>query len=111
MLLASVPEIQRTNLANVVLLLKSLNVSVLSECLLYGWSEPYMTIYLVVSVPAKNTVHTLYIYMVLANPSHLHLLSETSLVLCGAAAQISEHGCCLWVLFPCARGETHFSHG
>lgn len=27
MLLASVPEIQRTNLANVVLLLKSLNVS------------------------------------------------------------------------------------
>jgi len=39
----------------------------------HGWPEPYIcTVYgrIYSDFPAKNTVYTPYIYMVLANPSH-----------------------------------------
>eukprot|EP00200_Dunaliella_tertiolecta_P008619 CAMPEP_0202370528 /NCGR_PEP_ID=MMETSP1127-20130417/2125_1 /ASSEMBLY_ACC=CAM_ASM_000462 /TAXON_ID=3047 /ORGANISM="Dunaliella tertiolecta, Strain CCMP1320" /LENGTH=1402 /DNA_ID=CAMNT_0048966503 /DNA_START=21 /DNA_END=4229 /DNA_ORIENTATION=- len=65
MLLASVPEIQRTNLANVVLLLKSLNVQNLLE---FGFMDP---------PPQENILNSMYQLWVLGALDNTGALTPT----------------------------------
>ena len=71
-----------------------------------GWTEPYVyTVYerMFGGFPAKNTVYTPYIYMVLANPRHVQNHNSVRRASCRIAVGhpcgwIEESACCLFIV-------------